>query len=71
MPEFSLPAEDAAELADFLRFLSEWVAASHNEIGSPLARFMGDHPYGVERLRHDLARFRAMLGDDTHSGAVF
>jgi hypothetical protein len=68
MPEISLPAEDAAELAGFLRFLDEWLTAGHAQIADSLARFMDDHPYGVETLRHDLSRFRSMLGNGNGNG---
>jgi hypothetical protein len=63
MPGASLTAEDTAELADFLRFLGEWLAADHDCLSDSLARFFGTHPYGAEMLRHDLARFRQLLGD--------
>jgi hypothetical protein len=58
----SLSAEDAAEMADFLHFISEWAAVDHDRLSDSLAEFMGDHPYGTEMLRHDLARFRSLLG---------
>ena len=51
-------------LADFLRFLIEWLTADRDGLGDSLARFMGDHPYGVEALRDDLARFKSLLGSD-------
>ena len=70
MPEISLPAEDVAELADFLRFLDEWVTAGHDQLSRPLALFMEDHPYGIETLRHDLGRFRLLLSGGG-SGGVF
>lgn len=62
MPEISLAAEDAAELADFLRFLGEWLATDHSQLSDTLARFMDGHPYEVKTLRHDLARFTSMPG---------
>jgi len=57
----SLPVEDAAELADFLRFMGEWAAADHHRLSASLAEFLDGHPYGLEMLCHDLARFRSLL----------
>jgi len=62
MPETSLAAEDSAELADFLRFLGEWLAADHSQLSDSLAWFMDGYPYDVETLRQDLARFTSLLG---------
>jgi hypothetical protein len=70
-PATSLPSADAAELADFLRFLGEWVAASQHQLSDSLANFMGDHPYTVETLSHDLARFRALLSADDNDSPSF
>jgi len=46
------------------KLLGEWLAADHDHLSDSLARFFGTHPYGAEMLRHDLARFRHLLGDD-------
>ena len=62
MPGISLAAADAAELASFLRFLGEWLATDHGQLSDSLAQFMDGHPYGVETLRHDLARFTSLPG---------
>jgi hypothetical protein len=58
----SVSVEDAAEVADFLRFMGEWAAADHDRLSASIAEFMDGHPYGVEMLCHDLARFRSFLG---------
>jgi hypothetical protein len=71
MPAIRLPAADAAELADFLRFLGEWLAAGHHQLSDSLAQFMDGHPYSVETLRHDLARFRTLLGGDDSDSPPF
>jgi hypothetical protein len=47
MPGASLTTEDIAELVDFLRFLSEWVAADRDRLSTSLPEFVNDHPYGV------------------------
>ena len=68
MPDMTLAADDAAELADFLGFLRDWVTAGRDELGGSIAQFMDGHPYDVELLRHDLARFRSVLGGMTGTG---
>ena len=65
----SLDTADAEELADFLRFLSEWLTSGPGQLSDSLARRMGSHPYGIDMLRHDLARFRALLGTGNDDGA--
>jgi len=61
----SLNSADAVELADFLRFLDEWLTSDREQLGDSLARFMGTHPYGIDLLRHDLARFSACSAPET------
>jgi hypothetical protein len=70
MPSVSLGTPDVEELADFLRFLGEWLAADRDRLGGSLAQFMGDHPYSVEALQNDLVRFSALLGTGNY-GAAF
>lgn len=41
----------------------------HEQLDDSLARLMGSHPYGIDMLRHDLARFRAPLGAGNEDGA--
>jgi hypothetical protein len=67
MPEISLAAEDAAELADFLRFLGEWLATDHSQLSDSLARLMDGHPYELETLRHDLPASRPCSAATTAS----
>jgi hypothetical protein len=55
MPHVALPTKDAEALADFLRFLSELTAAERSRPADFPARSMGDHPYGIDVLCHDLA----------------
>jgi hypothetical protein len=43
--------------------------ASRLELGDSLARLMGSHSYGIGMLRHDLARFSALLGTGNDDGA--
>jgi hypothetical protein len=65
----SLNSADAVELAGFLRFLDEWLTSDREQPGGSLARLMGSHPYGIDMLRHDLARFSALLGTGNDDGA--
>jgi hypothetical protein len=43
MPEVRLDAADAAELAEMLQFLSEWLARDPGRLGASLEEFVG-HP---------------------------
>lgn len=60
----SLLTPDAEELADFLRFLSEWLTADPSHLGDSLVRFMNGHPYDIDMLLRDLVRLRSLLGSN-------
>jgi hypothetical protein len=62
MPEVRLDAADAAELAEMLQFLSEWLARDPGRLGASLAGFVGHPAYGLDELRGDLERFVFLLG---------
>ena len=62
MPDVSLNATDAAELAEMLQFLSEWLARDPGRLGASLAQFDGHPAYGLDELRGDLERFVFLLG---------
>jgi hypothetical protein len=53
MPGVTLDAADAAELAEMLQFLSDWLAREPARLGASLEDFVG-HP----RLRHPAAARR-------------
>jgi hypothetical protein len=61
MPSLSLDVGDAAELAEMLQFLSDWLAAD-GSLGTSLNRFVGHPAYGISQLRADLDRFTFLLG---------
>ena len=61
MPAVSL---DAAELAELLRFLGDWLDADHDRLDTFLQRFVGNPAYDVGQLRADLSRFTFLLGGD-------
>jgi hypothetical protein len=62
MPEVKLDAAGAAELAEMLQFLSEWLARDPSRLGTSLAEFAGHSAYGISQLRQDLERFVFLLG---------
>jgi hypothetical protein len=64
MPEVRLDAVDAAELAELLQFLSQWLARDRRRLGSSLGEFVGHPAYNVGELRGDLDRFTFLLGGD-------
>jgi hypothetical protein len=53
---------DAAELAEMLQFLSDWVAADHGRLAVSLRDFIGSPAYGLSELRGDLDKFVFLLG---------
>ena len=62
MPEVRLDAVDAAELAELLQFLSQWLARDPDRLGASLEEFVGHPAYGLTQLRGDLERFVFLLG---------
>jgi hypothetical protein len=48
-----LDAVDAAELAELLQFLSQWLARDPARLGDSLAQFVGHPAYGLAQLRDD------------------
>ena len=64
MPGMKLDANDAAELAEMLQFLSQWLARDRGRLGASLGEFVGHPAYNVGELRQDLDRFTFLLGGD-------
>jgi hypothetical protein len=62
MPEVKLDAVDAAELAEILQFLSQWMARDPARLGASLEQFVGHPAYGLNELRGDLELFVFLLG---------
>jgi hypothetical protein len=62
MPEVRLDVTDAAELAEMLQFLSQWLARDPGHLAASLAEFVGHPDYGLDELRGDLERFVFLLG---------
>ena len=61
MPNVSLNATDATELAQMLQFLSQWLARDPGRLGESLEQFVGRPAYGLAELRGDLERFVFLL----------
>lgn len=55
---------DAAELAELLAFISDWLDTGGDAelLEASLARFVGSSAYDLAELRADLARFVLLLG---------
>ena len=64
MPELRLDVVDAAELAELLQFISQWLARDPDRLGISLEAFAGHPAYGTAQLRQDLDRFTFLLGGD-------
>ncbi len=64
MPEVRLDAGDAAELAELLEFLAEWLVRDPDRLAVSLEEFAGHPAYGTAQLRQDLDRFTFLPGGD-------
>lgn len=62
MPSLSLDPADAAELAEMLQFISDWLASDHTALDASLTRYTGSGAYNASTLRNDLDRFGFLLG---------
>ena len=62
MPQVKLDAADAAELAEMLQFLSQWLGRDPGRLGPSLEEFVGHPAYGLGEVRGDLERFVFLLG---------
>ena len=63
MPTINLDLSDAAELAETLTFLAEWLSGSQKQtLADSFAAFAGHPAYDTDALRADLHRFVFLLG---------
>ncbi len=63
MPSITLDLSDAAELAETLTFLTDWLSGSQKQVlAGSLAAFVGHPAYNTEALCADLHRFAFLLG---------
>ena len=64
-PQVHLDLADAAELAEMLTFISQWLGGTdHAQLAASFSRFIGTQGYDLAELRTDLARFTFLLGHD-------
>ena len=65
MPGITLDPVDAAELAEVLTFLTQWLSGRQKHaLAESFAAFVGHPAYNVGELRQDLDRFTFLLGGD-------
>lgn len=64
VPDTCLHPSDAAELAELLQFLDDWLATDRDHLDASLTRFLGNRGYVLSQLRTDLGRFAFLLGAD-------
>ena len=63
MPGITLNLSDAAELAEMLTFLADWLSGGQKQtLAGSLAAFVGHPAYNTETLCADLHRFVFLLG---------
>jgi hypothetical protein len=64
-PQVHLDLADAAELAELLTFISQWLGGTdHTQLTASFGHFIGTQGYDLAALRTDLARFTFLLGYD-------
>ena len=64
MTGVTLSTADAAELAEMLQFLADWLTRDPGRLGASLEDFVGHPAYNTTQLREDLDRFTFLLGGD-------
>ncbi len=63
MPQISLDLADAAELAEMLTFLADWLAGSQKQaLADSLTAFAGHPACNTQILCADMHRFAFLLG---------
>lgn len=67
MPAVSMLSPDAAELADLLRCLRDWIDTEEDQLDPLLAK----HGYDLIGLRVDLDRFTSLLNNSGDSAPPF
>jgi hypothetical protein len=64
MPQITLDPSDAAELAQTLTFLTNWLTGTQKQtLADSFAAFVGHPAYTTDTLRADLHRFAFLLGE--------
>jgi hypothetical protein len=63
MPQLRPDLSDAAELAEMLTFLTDWLSGSQKQaLANSFAAYVGHPAYNTDTLRADLRRFVFLLG---------
>jgi hypothetical protein len=63
MPGITLDLSDAAELAETLTFLTQWLSGSQKQaLADSFAAYVGHPSYNTDTLCTDLRRFVFLLG---------
>jgi hypothetical protein len=62
MSETTINTGHAAELAEILQFLADWIAADREHLDTSLAEFIGSRGYHLNELPADLHRYAFLLG---------
>ena len=62
MTGVTLNTNDAAELAEMLQFLADWLKRDPGRLGASLEDLVGQPAYNTRQLREDLYRFTFLLG---------
>ena len=62
MPSTSIDTTDAAELAELLQFLADWLHTDGEHLTSSLTTYVGNDAYNTTQLQADLHRFVFLLG---------
>lgn len=62
MPRMTLDTGDAAELAELLQFVRDWLTGDHDHLDTSLRSFVATCGYDLDQLRLDLERFTFLLG---------
>jgi hypothetical protein len=71
LPQITLDACDAAELAEMLTFLADWLSGNQKQtLADSFATFVGHPAYDTGTLRADLHRSAFLLGE-TDGGELF
>jgi len=64
-PQVRVESADAAELAEMLTFISDWLTGADQALlAASFHRFVGVGGYDLTGLRADLARFTFLFGGD-------
>lgn len=62
MPQITLDLADAAELAETLTLINDWLTNCEHAVAGSFAGFIGHPAYSIGHLRADLHRFTFLLG---------